>query len=313
LAPDDLAGIRQLYSLRDRVHWSSDGGSLGTGPIRYEGVSPVIAMLPYNGGVLTAFSNCEGNPRLHRIHWSSGGNNLGGPDPSTIRYQGFSPVTAMIAYHGGVLTGFSNCEGNPNLHRVHWSSDGNNLGGPHPSTIRYQGVSPVTAMLPYNGGVLTAFSNCEGNPRLHRIHWSSDGNDLGGPDPSTIRYQGVSPVTAMIAYHGGVLTGFSNCEGNPNLHRVHWSSDGNNLGGPHPSTIRYQGVSPVTAMIPYNGGVLTAFSNCEGNPRLHRIHWSSDGNNLGGPHPSTIRYEGPSRVTAMIGYNAGVLTALLHS
>ena len=68
-------------------------------------------------------------------------------------------------------------------------------------------------MLPYDGGVLTAFANASGNPQLHRVHWSPSGMDLGdGP----VRYEGGSPITAMTVYNGGVLTAFSNVSGNPN-------------------------------------------------------------------------------------------------
>lgn len=94
----------------------------------------------------------------------------------------------------------------PSLHSIHWSPDGNNLGG---GPVVYGGCSPVTAMLPYAGGVLTAFSNVGCNPNLNHIHWSPDGSNLGG---GSIRYEGCSPVTAMTPYSGGVLTGFSACE-----------------------------------------------------------------------------------------------------
>ena len=43
------------------------GKERDTGPVRYKGRSPVTAMIPYNGGVLTAFSDCEGKPDLHRV------------------------------------------------------------------------------------------------------------------------------------------------------------------------------------------------------------------------------------------------------
>ena len=56
-------------------------------------------------------------------------------------------------------------------------------------------VLPVTAMIAYNGGVLTAFSNCGGGQPAC-IHWSEDGKQLGG-GPRV--YEGSSPVTAMIA------------------------------------------------------------------------------------------------------------------
>jgi hypothetical protein len=51
-------------------------------------------------------------------------------------------------------------------------------------------------MIPYTNkdgvaGVLTAFTNTPGG---NRIHWSPDGENLGG---GPIKYQGSSPVTAM--------------------------------------------------------------------------------------------------------------------
>ncbi len=78
-----------------RIHYSPDGRGVGSGPIKYEGCSPVRGMIPFRGGVLTAFSNAENNPNLHRIHFSPDGENLGG---GPIEYQGTSPVTAMSQY-----------------------------------------------------------------------------------------------------------------------------------------------------------------------------------------------------------------------
>ena len=62
-------------------------------------------MIEFNGGVLTAFSNC--GPPVSQpacVTWSQDGQNLG----SGPVYKGFSPVTSMVAYRGGVLTAFSN-------------------------------------------------------------------------------------------------------------------------------------------------------------------------------------------------------------
>jgi Ca2+-binding RTX toxin-like protein len=281
LHDDDIAGIQSLYGVRDTT-------------IRYEGVSPITAMIPYNGGFLTAFTNVEGIASKNRIHWSPDDNNLGsGP----IVYEGISPVTAMIPYNGGVLTAFTNVEGIPSKNRIHWSPDGNHLGS---GEIRYEGVSPVTAMTPYAGGVLTAFTNVAGIRSLNRVHWSPDGRNLGGGE---IRYEGISPVTAITAYAGGVLTAFTNVAGIGHLNRIHWSPNGQNLGS---GEIRYEGVSPVTAMTTYQGGVLTGFTNVQGIPSKNRIHWSPNGAGLGsGP----IRYEGVSPVEAIAPYGDGVLSA----
>src|SRR5262249_53534609 len=68
--------------------------TLGTGPIMYEGTSQISAMIPYNGGVLTAFTDLGfGIHTLNRIRWSPDGTNLG---TGAIVYEGISPVTAMI-------------------------------------------------------------------------------------------------------------------------------------------------------------------------------------------------------------------------
>jgi hypothetical protein len=193
---------------------------------------------------------------------------------------------------GSALAAFSRVEGNRDLHRVHWSPDGRQMGSGRPL---YEGSSPVTAMIAYQGGVLTAFTRTPGG---NRIHWSANGESLGsGP----IRYEGSSPVTAMIGYRNGVLTAFANAPGG---NRIHWSPNGENLGG---GPVHYQGASPITAMIPYQGGVLTAFTRTPGG---NRIHWSPNGENLGaGP----VRYQGSSPVTAMLAYQGGVLTAFAHA
>jgi hypothetical protein len=250
----------------------------------YDGSSPVVQMLPFNGGMLTAFSNAGHG---YRVHWSPDGKNLGsGP----IVYDGVSPVVEMLPYNGGVLTAFA--QAGPNGYRIHWSPDGMDLGG---GPIVYDGSSPVVQMLPYNGGVLTAFANAGSG---YRIHWSSDGRDLGsGP----IVYEGSSPVVEMLAYNGGVLTAFANA--GPG-YRIHWSADGNNLGG---GPIVYEGASPVVQMLPYNGGVLTAFANAGPG---YRIHWSPDGNGLGN---GAIVYEGASPVVQMLAYNGGVMTAFANA
>ena len=55
---------------------------------------------------------------------------------------------------------------------------------------------------------------------------------LAGPAPRAAADDKKEPVVlAMIPYKDGVLTAFSNCEGKADLHRIHWSKDGTNLGG----------------------------------------------------------------------------------
>jgi hypothetical protein len=90
----------RVEAQHSRIHLS-DGGELGVGEVKYDGSSAVGKMIGFNGGVLTAFSNCgPPNPQPACVHWSQDGQNLGaGPR----RYAGSSPVTAMVAYKDGVL------------------------------------------------------------------------------------------------------------------------------------------------------------------------------------------------------------------
>ena len=136
-----------------RIHLSVDG-ELGVGDVKYDGGSAVGRMIEFNGGVLTAFSNCgPPNPQAACVHWSQDGQNLGG-GPRV--YAGSSPVTAMIAFNAGVLTAFSNCgPPNPQAACVHWSQDGQNLGG---GPRAYAGSSFVASILPLGAGILTAFN-----------------------------------------------------------------------------------------------------------------------------------------------------------
>jgi hypothetical protein len=105
--------------------------------------------------------------------------------------------------------------------------------------------SPVTAMIPYKGGVLAAFSNVGLDPNKYRIQFSADGTKIGEGE---IRYDGGSPVTAMIPYKGGMLAAFSNVMLDPKRYRIQWSADGTKIGD---GEVRYDGGSPVTAMILY--------------------------------------------------------------
>ena len=110
-------------------------------------------------------------------------------------------------------------------------------------------------MIPYAGGVLVAFANAGGNG--NRIWFSPDGKKLGGGE---LRYDGSSHVIAMISYKRadkeGVLTAFRNA--GQYGYRIHWSPDGLNLGGGNAAPY-YDGSTPVTALLAYNGGVFTAF------------------------------------------------------
>jgi hypothetical protein len=299
IRPPAQSGVLTAFSSgtapgQNNVQFSPDGSNLAGGSTVYAGCSPAQVMIPFAGGVLTAFQNIGCNTNTWRIHFSPDGNNLGS---GSIRYEGCSPVKAMIPYSGGVLTAFDNVECLPHLSRIHFSPDGNGLGS---GSIHYEGCSPVTAMIPFAGGVLTAFTDVEctsaqPSTSLNRVHFSPDGNNLGS---GSIRYEGTMPVTAMMPFGGGVLiafTGVPDSAGNPTLNRVQFSPDGNNL---DQGSIVYEGQARVTAMIPFTSGVLTVFTNVpanQGNP--NRVQFSADGTNLeSGP----IIYDGTTPVTAII-------------
>ncbi len=298
-----------------RIHWTPPGTdltepgvNLGGGRVVYEGCSPVTAMIPYGGGVLTAFSNVGCNPSLHRIHWTPPGTNLdqqgvnlGG---GRIVYEGCSPVTALLEHNGGILAAFSNVGCNRSVHRIHWTPSGTNLDLPGVNLgggrVVYEGCSPVRALASHEGGILAAFSNVECNPSVHRIHWTASGMNLDQPGVNLgggpVVYEGCSPVRAITNYEGAILTAFSSSGCNSSVHVVHRTPPGTsldragvNLGGGAPI---YQGCSPVRAMIPYEGGVLSAFSSVGCNPRLHRIHWTPNGSHLGGDGGGNDSLEG---------------------
>src|SRR5205823_6587112 len=111
----------------------------------------------------------------------------------------------MIPFRKGVLTAFANVANNPNLHRIHFSSDGEGLGT---GTVEYEGVSPVTAMSQYSncgkgdalvgdpnpsfGDFLAAFEMAQRFSRdLERV-WDTYGHRLrmGRPDSNGGGIQG---------------------------------------------------------------------------------------------------------------------------
>ena len=87
-----------------RIHLSVDG-ELGVGDVKYDGGSAVGRMIEFNGGVLTAFSNCgPPNPQAACVHWSQDGQNLGGGPRA---YAGSSFVASILPLGAGILTAFN--------------------------------------------------------------------------------------------------------------------------------------------------------------------------------------------------------------
>src|SRR5262245_7733472 len=111
----------------------------------------------------------------------------------------------------------------------------------------------------------------------------------------------ISGIGYFLCVH--TIVGAIQAHAEPN--RIFWSPDGTNLGS---DKIRaYVGSSGVTAMTAYKSGVLTAFA---GTGLGHRIHFSPNGESLGG---GPIVYDGSSPVRAMIPYEGGVLTAFSNA
>lgn len=86
-----------------RIHWSGYGVastlSLGGGSPPYDGRSPVLATVQFQGGLLTAFAvgGC-------RVHWQDGLNKPGStaadirPGEGPVRYQGGQQIRAMVPF-----------------------------------------------------------------------------------------------------------------------------------------------------------------------------------------------------------------------
>jgi hypothetical protein len=240
----------------------------------------VVSMIPYAGGVVTAFVNKQ-------IYFSADGRHLGGSQTRTTRrvYGGDQSVVKMIPYGSGVITAFAD-------HAIYFSPDGQHLGGGGNTVRVYEGMEKVVAMIPYAGGVITAFSD-------HAIYFSPDGRNLGGGGRTTRVYGGDQSVVTMIPYRSGIITAFSG-------HNIYFSPDGRNLGGGG-STVRvYGGDQSVTAMIPYNGGVITAFSS-------KHAFFSPDGQHLGGGGNTVRVYgRGTSKIVKMVPYAGGVFTVFAN-
>jgi hypothetical protein len=83
-----------------------------------------------------------------------------------LRLTTYPKVVAIMGHQNGVITAFSGGG-------IHFSPDGQNLGGGGSTTRVYDGRQTVVAMMPYAGGVITAFSG-------GRIYFSPDGQNLGG-------------------------------------------------------------------------------------------------------------------------------------
>jgi hypothetical protein len=256
----------------------------------YEGNQSVLAMMPYKGGMLTAFSSGW-------VYYTPNAQSMLGDGTNIIRrYTGNQTVVSMIPYRDGVITAFSSGW-------EYYSPDGLNLGGGGSTTHAYRGPNKVLSMTPYGTGVLTVMSD-------GKIYYSADGQNLGSATGNTVEVgQTTQWVTTIVPvavqrpvllqpYAGGVLAAFDWLGGS----EVFFSPDGRNLNGGGRTVRVYAGRASVVSMTPYSGGVMTAFSD-------KGVFFSPDGQNLHGGGRTFQTYFGTQRVTSMTPYRGGLLTA----
>jgi hypothetical protein len=220
-------------------------------------------------------------------------------------FRDYSPVTAMIQYREGVLTAFTKVIIDRRYSsRIYWSPSGRNLGDENNgSPIVYEGDSPVTAMLPYKNGVLVALTNVGNKSNWNQIDFY-DNWDITKPGKLQTGGRkvddGESQVTAMISYKNGILVAMNNVLNSPRRYRVHWCDNFDPNGSKTIGQCEtvYDGMSPVTAMLPYNNGVPTAFTNNRDEGLgANVVYFSPDGKNLGN-QPNNIKYIGTQPVIA---------------
>ncbi|CAK8711632.1 hypothetical protein GCAAIG_00930 [Candidatus Electronema halotolerans] len=139
----------------------------GSNPVLvYQGTQQALALIDYNGEIITAFSGGG-------IYRSPDGQNLGGGGRTYKVYKGTQTVKAMTPCRGGVVTAFSGAG-------IYFSPDGQNLGGGGKTQRVYDGTQTVKKMICENGtglngsdSIITTFSG-------GGVYKSPDGQNLGG-------------------------------------------------------------------------------------------------------------------------------------
>lgn len=168
----------------------------------------------------------------------------------------------------------------------------------------------VTAMAAYNGGLLVAFDDHLCGADGYSVEWFPDPLGKG----VTIKAGMCSPVTAMTAYDGGLLVAYSHVSCTANESRIVWLAhpDRSLDGG---AEVRGAACAAVTAMAVYDpphqagpGGLLVALDHsapCAAGGQS--VEWYR--NPLSGNGATIVNAGGCSPLTALAGYDGGVLAA----
>jgi hypothetical protein len=333
----DLAAITRSINVGDPVlleigsitaargiFFSPDGTNLGGGGNTVSlGIEnrTVVRMIAYQTGVITVFDDGT-------IYYSPDGQNLGGGGNTAQVYSGPTQVVDMIVYNGGVMTCFSDGT-------IYSSPDGYNLKGGGHTTQSYGGPTVVVALIPYQTGVIVSFED-------EITFYSPDGNNLhsttgttqqlGVPSGGSVKnlaIYGANVITVFVAYSGDtqiyisngtnltyqqVFSGFTYgvqpivAYGSSGFllavqlmgtNEIWLGSGTQNLAS---AQVVYTGTSMVTAMVPYNSGIMTAFDD-------GTVYYSPDGTNLKGGG-STVQVYGPGPLAvSLVAYGSGVITA----
>jgi hypothetical protein len=254
--------VTVFEGLLNKAYYSPDGHHLGGGGstlYAYNGVQSIHVMEPYQGGLLTAFSN----KKIYRSNATCYLPWLGASGFGNVANAAAMPVSIVEFGGGRVMTAYSDG-------RIYRSPNGTDLGGGG-TTVLVHGpsMSIVRTMIAHGSEVLTVFQD-----QQDRIFASmASGSMIPGP------LAGFGPgwkFVTMLPYGTGVIAAWDAGVTKP----IYKSPSHNDLAGGPTSTRIYNGSAKVVKMLPYQAGLLTAFTN-------RGIYYSPNGNN---PVSSRIYY-----------------------
>jgi hypothetical protein len=243
-------------------------------------VRAMIAYTPpgaFAPGVLTAFEDGT-------IYLSPDGKDLGGAANQV--YGGPSLVATMIAYQTGVIVSFQD-----GYASIFYSADGTNLYQSQTTALTNPTGNWPAAMAVYGNSVITAYETAAGQS-IYLSSGTSLQNQLvatipGAADIILVPY-GTNAVMSVVQGLQQLVT------------TVYNSADGQNLGSVAGNTTQaYSGSASVLAMVAYQAGVITAFSD-------GTAYYSPDGQNLkGGGKTIQVCNAVPSWI-CLLAWNGGI-------